>query len=292
MKYYYVSNKVATTTTVSASWKQDLQKKLTAEKLQLKQINNSGSKVEKAESGSLEKSIAEDEYSINNNIKPKSESNIWSSIAEMESNVGYGEIIALFLLISCSALVAGEFSEGTMKMIISRPYKRYEILTAKLVATLIYGFELLVSSFVVTFIVVGVLFGFTNMSAKEMFWNGSSISYMSSLLKTLIIFGLEFLRIIFYVLVAFALSAAFRSRSLATGFSLFILLVGGGIVRILAMYFAWGKYLPFGRDNFAYLVTNGSPIQGVTLLSAMVLTAIYALVFAFIGYFVFQKRDI
>jgi ABC-2 type transport system permease protein len=115
---------------------------------------------------------------------------------------------------------------------------------------------------------------------------------MSSLLKTLIIFGLEFLRIIFYVLVAFALSAAFRSRSLATGFSLFILLVGGGIVRILAMYFAWGKYLPFGRDNFAYLVTNGSPIQGVTLLSAMVLTAIYALVFAFIGYFVFQKRDI
>lgn len=291
-KYYTVKNNISNTTTVSDSWKQDLQKKLVVEKAELDKLKNSTSKMEKASIGSIEKSVAEDEYSINNNIKPITQSSIWTRVTKFDGDAGYGQLIALFLIISCAALVAGEFSDGTMKMMISRPYRRFEILTAKLAATVIYGLALLGTAFVLTFLTQGIFFGFNDMGAKEMFWTSGSIIYIPAVLKTFIIFGLDFLQVLFYVIVAFALSAIFRSRSLATGFSLFILLVGGGIIRLLAMLFDWGKYLPFGMDNFSGFVTSGSYIQGTSLTFALVLTAIYAIVFAFAGYFVFQKRDI
>lgn len=292
MKYYCVKNNISTTTTVSDNWKQDLQKKLVAEKAQLEAIKQSNSKMEKLQQGSAEKAVAEDEYTINNNIKPESQTSIWTRVTSFERDAKFGLVIALFLIISCSALVAGEFSDGTMKMMISRPYKRYEILTAKLAATIIYGFELLAGAFIITFLALGILFGFTNIGAKELFWNSSSISYIPALLKTLIIFGLDFLQVIFYVLLAFVLSAAFRSRSLATGFSLFILLVGSGILSLLAIYFDWGKYLPFVNDGFSSIVLSGSSFPGITLGFSIVLTFIYAVIFAFAGYFIFQKRDI
>lgn len=292
MKYYYSSHNISNTTTVSDTWKQDLEKKVAAEKAALEQLKKSSSKIEKASIGSTEKSIAEDEYRINNNIKPETEMSIWTRVTSFDTNAGYGQIIALFLIISCSALVAGEFSDGTMKMMISRPYKRFEILTAKLAATVIYGSALVAAAFGVTFLMLGILFGFTNMGGKEMLWTTNSIIYIPAVLKTLIIFGLDFLQVLFYVIVAFALSAIFRSRSLATGFSLFILLVGGGIVRMVALFFDWGKYLPFGMDSFSSFVNSGTYIQGTSLGFALVLTAIYTIIFAFAGYFVFQKRDI
>lgn len=292
MKYYMVSHNASSTTTVSDNWKQDLQKDLAAQKAQLEQVKKSDSKMLKSNIGSLEKTIAEDEYRINNNIKPEAEKSIWTRVTGFDTDAGYGQIIALFLIISCSALVAGEFSDGTMKMMISRPYKRFELLTAKLAATVIYGLTLLATAFVLTFVMLGIFFGFTGMGAKEMFWTSSDIIYIPAVLKTLIIFGFDFLQVLFYVIVAFALSAIFRSRSLATGFSLFILLVGGGIVRMLAMFFDWGKYLPFGVDNFSTFINSGTYIQGTSLTFALILTAIYAIIFAFAGYFVFQKRDI
>lgn len=292
VKFYSVKNNISNTTTVSDSWKQDLQKQLVAEKAQLEQLKKSPSKMGRAGIGSIEKSIAEDEYSINNNIKPETQQSIWTRVTKFDGDAGYGSIIALFLIISCAALVAGEFSDGTMKMMISRPYKRYEILSAKLAATLIYGLELVATTLIATFLFLGIFFGFSNMGGKEMFWTSGSIIYMPAVLKTLIIFGLDFLQVLFYVIVAFALSAIFRSRSLATGFSLFLLLVGGGIVRMITMFFDWGKYLPFGMDNFSGFVTNGSSIEGTTLAFGIILTAIYAIIFTFAGYFTFQKRDI
>jgi ABC-2 type transport system permease protein len=289
IKYMNVSSKTSKTTTVSESWKEDLQKGLTAKKTDLAVLEKGTEKMSKVGIGSMKKSIAEDEYSINNNIKPESKQNIWTRLA---TNAPYGQLIALFLIITCAAMVAGEFSEGTMKMMITRPYSRSEILTAKLMATLLYGVVLLLTSFLLNFILLGICYGFNGMGAKEMLWTGSKILYVPALLKTLAIFGLDFLTSIAYVLVAFVISAMFRSRSIATGFSLFLLLAGSGITVTLAMFFSWGKYLPFALWDFSSFVKIGSSIQGTSLGFALILAVIYSTIFCFAGYFVFEKRDI
>jgi len=291
-KYYTISQKVSNTTIVSDNWKQELQKNVASQKAQLKQVEKDTNRVSSVMIGSIKKGIAESEYRINNNIKPEAQKSVWLRSTEFATNAGYGNIIALLLIISCSALVAGEFSEGTMKMMISRPYKRSEILTAKLLAIILYGLVLLIITFLLNFILLGIFFGFDGIGNKEMLWTSNSIIYMPAALKTIIIFGLNFLQVLVYVILAFAISAISRSRSIATGFSLFLLLVGTNIAQILAMYFSWGKYLPFGLSNFSAFVTAGSPIAGTTLAFAIGISAIYSIIFCFAGYLVFQKRDI
>lgn len=291
-KYYTVSQKVKNTIDVSENWKQELQKNVDLQKIQLKQSESDTNKVAKILIGSLKKSIAEGEYRISNNIKPETQKSVWLRSSEFSTDAGYGGIIALLLIISCAALVAGEFSEGTMKMMISRPYKRWEILTAKLLATILYGLVLLVTTFLLNFIMIGIFFGFNGMGSKEMMWTSSSIIYIPAALKTAIIFGLNFLQVLVYVILAFTISAISRSRSIATGFSLFLLLVGSNIAQLLAVYFSWGKYLPFGTSNFSTFVTAGATIEGITLAFAIGLSAIYSIIFCFVGYLVFEKRDI
>ena len=111
-------------------------------------------------------------------------------------------------------------------------------------------------------------------------------------IKTFIMFGLDFFQILVYVIVAFVISAISRSRSIATGFSLFLVLVGTGITQTLAMFFDWCKYLPFGLTNFKYFISAGSYIDGTSLGFALIVSAVYSVIFCFIGYYTFQKRDI
>ena len=292
LKNYTVSQKVEDTINVSENWKQELQKSVDSQKIQLKKAEDETDKMAKVLMGSIKKSIAEGEYRINNNIKPEAKQSIWLRSTEFATRANYSGIIALFLIISCSALVAGEFSEGTMKMMISRPYKRSEILTAKLMAVILYGLVLLATTFLLNFIMLGMFFGFNGIGNKEMLWTTSRIIYMPAALKTIIIFGLNFLQVLVYVILAFVISAISRSRSIATGFSLFLLLVGSGIAQGLAMYFSWGKYLPFGLSNFSSFVIIGVPIAATTLGFAIVLSVIYSIIFCFASYLVFEKRDI
>lgn len=289
-KYHKMSQNGSTTTKISENWKQDLLVNLPVEKAALTQIE----KKDKTSTiiGNMKKNIAEDEYSIINNIKPESKDSIWTRITKFDGYVPYSLIIALLLMISCSALFAGEFSEGTMKMMISRPYKRFEILTAKLIVTLLYGLILLVTTFLLNFILLGIYFGFNGMGAKEMMWTSTKIIYIPAVLKTFIIYGLNFLTVLVYVLVAFALSIISRSRSIATGCSLFLLLAGSSMVQLFSTRFSWGKYLPFGLSDFTNFIVNGSFVVGTTLTFAIVVSAIYSIIFCFAGYFAFQKRDI
>ena len=289
-KYHNVSHNVSNPTKISENWKQDLLVNLPVKKAALTQIE----KTDKTSPiiGNMKKNIAEDEYSIVNNIKPESKDSIWTRITKFDNSVPYSLIIALLLIISCSALVAGEFSEGTMKMMISRPYKRFEILTAKLIVILLYGLVLLVTTFLLNFILMGIYFGFNGMGTKEMMWTSSRIIYIPAALKTIIVYGLNFLTVLVYVILAFAISVISRSRSIATGCSLFLLLAGSSLVQIFSSYFSWGKYLPFGLSNFTSFIINGSFVVGTTLAFAIGISAIYSIIFCAAGYFVFQKRDI
>jgi ABC-2 type transport system permease protein len=294
IKYYNSKNDTSSNnkTQVSQNWKEDLQKDTDALKAQLTENEKNGNKLTKITVGSTKKTIAENEYRIKNDVNPNDAKGIWTRITEFDTQAGMSSLIALFLIITCAAVVAGEFSEGTMKMMITRPYKRHEILTAKLGATLLYGLELIGVTIVLNFVFLGIFYGFNGLGAKEMLWTGSKILFVPAILKMLIIFALDFLQVLFYVIVAFVISAMFRSRSMATGFSLFLLLVGGGIIRMLAVAFGWCKFLPFATADFSSYLSNGTYIPGTSLGFALIVSGLYTILFCVLGYYTFQKRDI
>ena len=288
IKYINVANKVSDTITVSDNWKEDTEKQLETEKASLKELEGSNNKMTKTAIDSTKQAIAQDEYRINNNIKPEVPANIW---ARSTSTV-YVNLVILFLMITCAAVIAGEFSEGTMKMMITRPFSRNQILTAKLTSILLYGLLLQVIAFVINLLMQGILYGFSGIGASEMLWTSTKIVYIPAVLKAACIFGLDFLTVVVYALFAFALSAITRSRSIATGFTLFMCLVGAGILQALAIYFDWGKFLPFVSAGFSSYVAGGVGIPGTTLVFGLIMNLIYSIIFCAAGYLVFNKRDI
>lgn len=292
VKYYESTQKKSQKAQVSTSWKSELQSELKAKKASLNEYKKSNSKIEKVMIGSTEKNIAEDEYYIDHNINPAKNESIWSNISGLFKDVSTGTFIALFMIIACSALIAGEFSDNTMKTMISRPYSRQQILSSKLIVSILYGIELLAVTFLATFIMEGILYKFAGFSSKDLLWTGSKILYVSAAAKTFIILGLSFLEIVVYVTLAFMLSTLFRSRSIATGFSLFLLLVGGSISGALAMYFDWGKYILFINTSFSSYITTGVTYVGTSLPFSLIVSAVYSVIFLIIGYEAFLQRDI
>ena len=292
MKIYIGKQSNQNTTQAAANWKDSMKQELAVQEKALSDAEKSDSKTMRMSIGSLKKVVAEDKYQLEHNIAPDNGKNIWKTISKIDGNAGYGSIIALMLIIACTASVAGEFSEGTMKMMISRPYSRKEILSAKLIVSILYGLTLLVAAMVISFVMVGMLFGFDGLSSKDMLWTGSKIIFIPGILKTLCVFGLDFLTVIFYTIFAFALSTITRSRSISTGFAIFMLIAGSSLVQLIGTFFNWGKYLPFATTDFTSIVSYGSRLEGITLSSAFILSAIYLIIMAVGGYVSFAKRDI
>lgn len=287
-KYHTVKTNTSNTIKVEDTWKENLQTQLNQEKATIKQLEASDDAQAKIQLGGLKKSVAEAQYRIDNNIKPNEQRTIWDIMSEFNLN----SLIALFVIIAGASLVAGEFTEGTMKMMISRPYSRNQLLSAKFISTLIYGLELMAIGFVATFLLTGILFGFNGLGVKDMFWTTGKIIYMPAVLKMILIYLLDFLQILLFVVLTITLSAITRSRSIATGFSLFIILAGMQIIQMLAIYFSWGKYMPFAANDFSGLVNNGEHIVGMGMSFSLISSFIYGVIICAAGYFAFRKRDI
>lgn len=287
----------------SAEWKEQLQETNSEEKYQLESYQQLAGKKnlslsEKsslASMGSLKKSIAQNEYYLNNNVNPADVKNgFWDWITALDSSTGINlsAFVALFVIIACAAAVAGEFSDDTMKSLISRPFSRNQILSAKLASSLLYGLVLFAEALVASFLMVALLFGFKGFAGGSLLYTGSRDIMIPAVLKTLAIYGLNFLELFVFVSLALMISVASRSRALATGISLFLLLVGGSISQILALFFNWGKYIFLSVTNFSSFILTGGAYNNASLGFALIVCAVYSALFLLTGYFIFNRRDI
>lgn len=282
-------NSTVTSQSADADWKQGLK----AENVKLRQSidNAEKSKVfkEKSSLDSDRMQIAVNNYYIKNNVKPDTDmmTYYWDNVCTS----GLWQFVALLVIIACSTLVAGEFSESTMKTMITRPYKRRQILSAKLLVMIGYTLFLTVVSYIVVLVSAAVFFGTDGANLNVPMWISGKLYAVPGFAASLLTFGLYFLSTLVYTVFAFAISAVTRSRAVATGLSIF-LMFGGSFTKLLSLNFNWGKYIFFADTNFEAFVLNGAPFYDITLSLALVICAVYCAVFLFISYFTFEKRDI
>src|SRR5699024_5723265 len=96
------------------------------------------------------------QYFLDNDINPY-EKNSWMFIDEATFLIMF---ITLFGAIVASDIVAGEFTAGTIKMLMVRPHPRWRILLSKYVASLLFAVVLGILLFISSWIVGGLFFGF------------------------------------------------------------------------------------------------------------------------------------
>lgn len=214
---------------------------------------------------------------------------LWNGI---NGSANFVILITLFTVIVAGDSLAGEFTGGTVKLLLIRPASRLKILVSKYISTILFGLLLLVILFVASVLYNGILYRFEYFNLPLIATDSQGVvqefSMAGNLLKT---YMLNSVSTVMIVTMAFMISTAFRSSALAIGFSIFSLFAGAILVDVLRPY-DWSKYVLFSNLDLAQYLT-GSPYQeGMTLSFSIVVLSVYFLIFNLTSWLAFTRRDV
>ncbi|MBW7476750.1 ABC transporter permease [Paenibacillus oenotherae] len=200
--------------------------------------------------------------------------------------------IAIFTVVVAANSVANEFSSGTIKLLLIRPWSRSKILLSKYVSILLFGLLLGAIMFVLTLGVNLLLFPFDN-SNSVVHESFGSVRDMRPIEYILLYYGNKFIELVMLVTISFMMSAVFRSSVLAIVLSLLILTSGMGIARILfALGYEWVDYVLFLHMNFVPYLDGAPRKEEFTLPFSMAVYGVYYVIFIATTWFIFNKRDV
>jgi ABC-2 type transport system permease protein len=251
-----------------------------------KQYDASHSKLEKE---FYKKSIATNEYQIKHHIQPEQDYNVWTFVKDASQLIAFA---GLFTIIISAGIVASEFNWGTIKLLLIRPINRSRILASKYLTVLIFALSMLVMLFVFSTILGLILFGSPDQAVPYLNYSNGHVTEQNMVVHLMIYYGLNSIDMLMLATMAFMISSVFRNSSLAIGLSLFLMFTGTNLTRLLAMKFSWAKYVLFANTNLMQYFEGSPMVTGMTLTFSVIMIIVYFVVFQFLAFFIFKKRDV
>ena len=214
-------------------------------------------------------------------------------------------IVLIFCVVLAGGMIAGEQSNGTLKVLATRPFSRNKILTSKILASMIFGTIFIIFSALVLFIIGYALYGLDTTPILAIF-NASTVFTISPILLILIYLALIIVKMLFYVLFATMISVVFRSNVGAVAISIFVYFLSA-LFAVLFTSSSWYAFLPFAGIDFfkffggAFASSSQNPLSiafsspmffNTNLWISIVIVTATMLIFTILSYYVFKKREI
>lgn len=236
----------------------------------------------------IERSIKIDEYRLANNIPP-SNNTLWGMVMNMSNLI---QIVTIFTVVIAADIVAGEFAAGTIKLLLIRPASRSKILLSKYISTILFSLLLLIILFGSSFVLNGFMYGFSDVGSPYLYVdNNMVVNESSMLLHVLSTYGLRCVELVMIVTLAFMISTVFRSSSLAISLSLLFLFLGQGITLFLSQW-NWGKFWLFTNTDLTQYIEGKPLIEGTNMAFSITVLLGYFILFNFLSWSIFKKRDV
>ncbi|MFB9279294.1 ABC transporter permease [Cohnella cellulosilytica] len=237
----------------------------------------------------LTNEIKINEYYLAHDLNPAALS-LWDYVNNSAALI---MLITILTVIVAADMIAAEFTWGTIKLLLVGPASRSKIMLSKYISTMTFALLLLILSFVLAFAAGGVLQGFDGLSLPHLAVGADGLVHESSMIAdSLQKYGYAVVSLFMYVTLAFMISAAFRSSSMAIAFSLLFMLVGNTITMLLSGY-EWSKYLLFANIDLTQYLPGNSPLRpDMTLGFSIMMLAAYYVVFQIVAWTLFTKRDV
>lgn len=209
-------------------------------------------------------------------------------------------LLPLLIAVLGSDIVSAEAAEGTDKLLLTRPVRRWKILLSKITAlgmfTTITLFLGAVLSWSISSIVLdprgwdapvfaGFQFSPDGLEFEE-------IRMLPLWLDTIIAYGLEWFALLSVAAIAILLSVLFRSSAASIGTMLACLIAGTILTRVSPDWTA-GKYLfVSGLPLAAYYSGQAPPYEGMSLSFCVTLLAVWALAALVVAFILYTRRDV
>ena len=227
-------------------------------------------------------------YRLDNNI-PAPLSNPWSALLTFS---GLVEMVMIFAIVIAADMVAGEYTAGTMKLLLIRPHSRTKILFSKYIAVSLFAFVMLALLVVCGYATNALFYGAGDIHTTDLFLNRQGqIVQQNVLMQVIKIYGLSIFPVMGYVTLAFAVSTILRNSALAVGISLFIMIAGNSMIEATAKMEGL-KYLPFANSDISLYIFHLPARPEMTLGFSVSVLLVYIFALTFISWAVFKKRDV
>lgn len=208
--------------------------------------------------------------------------------------------IPLLILGIGSDIVSSERTNGTVKMLLTRPVRRWKVLLSKLITLLMFVSLIIVSTSIICYLISGLFFGyggFTMPVFTGFQLNGSEVdlSAVHAVPQWKYLFmqtGLIWFVGIIVAILTFMVSVLVRSTA-ASIVIMMATLISGTILTNMASSWNSAKYLfmvNFGLTN--YLAGSPAPIEGMTLGFSLIVLSIWGVCSLIVSFLVFTKQDI
>ncbi|MFC4597263.1 ABC transporter permease [Cohnella hongkongensis] len=227
-------------------------------------------------------------HRLENDI-PAPSGNPWSALLAFS---GLIEMVIVFSIIIAADLVAGEYTTGTMKLLLIRPHSRAKILFSKYIAASLFAVVMLALLAACGYAANALLYGLGSIHTTDLFLNGQGQVVQQNVgMQVLKMYGLSIVPVMGYVTLAFAVSTVLRNSALALGISLLIMIVGNSMIEATARM-EWLKYLPFANSDISLYIFHLPARPEMTLSFSIAVMLVYILALTLLSWIVFKKRDV
>lgn len=277
----------------NANWRADLQERIARMENRLRRgnVNDSWARSRRYEIRRLQ-------FYLDHDINPEQP----TAPLVVRSFASASGILLLPLLVALlgSDIVSAENSEGTDKLLLTRPVGRWKILTSKLVTLWMFATLTLISGAVISYVLTAPFIPPRGWDAPM--FNGFQLA--SEQLKldtvrelplwkdTLIAYGLEWYTLLMIAAISLPFSVIFKSSAASIG-TMLASLIGGTILTQLSPDWTTGKYLFVSAIPLAnYYTGQATPYEGMTMTFCIVLLGVWALAALAAAYALFLRKDV
>ncbi|MEK3881379.1 ABC transporter permease [Paenibacillus sp. PL2-23] len=215
-----------------------------------------------------------------------------------------GNAITLFIpmlvLALGSDMVSGERSAGTIKMLLTRPVRRWKVLLSKVLALTLYVSLTIAATVILCYLISGFVFGYGGFDAPVLTGfkvqggavdtsNVRAIPQWSFLLMQA---GLSWFAAMTVALLGLMASVLIRSTA-ASMVAMMAAIIAGSILTSMSSTWTSVKYLfSVNLRLTGYLEGSPPPIEGMTLPFSLAVLSIWSAASLLVSFRVFTKGDI
>jgi ABC-2 type transport system permease protein len=242
--------------------------------------------------------IQQMQYYLEHDINPNEPGAVTFTREFMDNSVNL--FIPLLIMAIASDIVSGERTTGTIKMLLTRPVRRWKVLLSKLLSLFMFVSLIVVSTFAISYLISGLFFGyrgfgvpvFTGFRIIGSNVDMSAVQAIPQWQYMLLQCGLIWFVSMIVAMLAFMVSVLIRSTA-ASIVVMMSALIAGTILTNMASSWESAKYLFMVNLGLTdYLAGNPAPIEGMTLPFSLAVLSVWGLISLIVSFAVFTKRDI
>jgi len=241
--------------------------------------------------------IEQNQFYLDHNINPTNPGGPTFAKEFLENSISL--FLPLLIMIVATDLISGEHGEGTIKLLLTRPVKRWKILLSKLLSLLLFVSLIVAALIIIAYIISGTIFGYSGWDAPIL----TGFNIVNDQLDTshvqliplwqFIMMSGGFAWFVGIIIGIISLMVSVLVRSSVAGMGIMLAsLISGTVLTAMASSWEGSKYLYVTNlELIKYLTGDLPPVTGMTLPFSLMILSVWGIVALIVAFVTFNRQD-